>query len=103
MKRLGHKRSSHGRLGRKTRMYAEGFQRLGGALGTAGAVMSATGVGATIGAPLAGFGAGMAGVGAIMGGAEALTRAKDAEDVVDAGVGIVKGAVAAKGGRAATR
>ena len=97
----------HGRLGRKSpiskvftrkgaQMFSQLAQKTGGAMATTGAVMTATGIGAPAGAVIAGAGALVGGVGAITGGIEGLTRAKDVEDVVDAGVGIVKGAVGAK-------
>jgi len=98
----------HGRVGRKsplskvfTRKGMQTFshlaQKTGGAMATTGAVMTATGIGAVPGAIIGGAGALVGGVGAITGGVEGLTRAKDVEDVVDSGVGIVKGAVGLRG------
>tara|TARA_R100000149_G_C5839773_1_gene112287 strand:- start:193 stop:561 length:369 start_codon:yes stop_codon:yes gene_type:complete len=110
--RLGHKFGRHHRVGHKHHSKLQRFthttdhdlargaeigQQVGGAMATAGAIMTATGVGAPLGAALAGAGAGLAGVSSVVKGGLALKKAKDTEDVVDAGVGIVKGVVGARG------
>ena len=101
--RVGHKH--HSRLRRFTHTTdhdiargAEIGQQVGGAMATAGTIMTATGVGAPLGAALMGAGAGLAGVSSVVKGGMAAKRAKTGEDVVDAGVGIVKGVVGARGG-----
>lgn len=115
LSRLGRKFGHHHRVGHKQHSKSNRFrkfthttdhdiqrgaeigQQVGGAMATAGTIMTATGVGAPLGAALVGAGAGLAGVSSVVKGGMALKKAKTGEDVVDAGVGIVKGVVGARG------
>jgi hypothetical protein len=67
--RLGHKkRSKSSRFFKAAEDVGDFFGKAGGGLATAGAISSATGIGAAVGVPAAAAGAVLGGVGAITGG-----------------------------------